>query len=65
MEKRPGEFETGLSRFFLPSLLLLPHLPSFFAVLLLSLDNWILMVDLPDYRLILDCKASIKNIPCL
>ena len=29
------------------------------------LDNWILMVDLPDYRIILNCKASIQNIPSL
>ena len=63
MEKRPGEFPKRpsyqtLSTFFLftsPSLLhfLLHFLP--------VLNNWILMVKLPDYWLILNCKASIEN----
>lgn len=66
MEKRPGEFRPSysnltLSSFFLPSYTLFIFFAPFSAVL----DNWILMVDLPDYRIILNCKASIENIPSL
>ncbi|AWP00836.1 putative fibroblast growth factor 11 [Scophthalmus maximus] len=61
MEKRPGEFPKAFS---LPSCSLSifsSSLPRFLP----ALNNWILMVDLPDYRLILNCKALKENIHSL
>ena len=62
MDKRPGEFllKSHVFHFLSPSctLSILSSLLRFLPVL----DNWILMVDLPDYRLMLNSKSSIENI---